>query len=137
VRIVLILLFLTVGLTAAENINFKKTAQQYFNSLVGGDTDTADKIVGVPFSLDRKKVLHKLEEVKAVHQKVMKDKGKRQVPANDISIPDDYKKLDEKIFKDKYKVVRFTLKEGKHKGDKIDIYLKMSGKKYVVIGFAD
>ena len=114
-----------------------KVATQYFNALSQGDVEVADKLVAAPYSLDRKKVLKTLDEVKAVHKKILEDKGKRDVPKNKVTRPEKFKKLDKEEFKNKYEVIRFTIEEGDHEGEKIDIYVIKAGESHKVIGFSD
>ena len=48
-------------------------AVNYFTALIGGDLETANSLVGVPYSFDRKVIIKTIDEVKARHEKVIGD----------------------------------------------------------------
>lgn len=111
-------------------------ALSYFKALISGDTETADSLVTVPYSLDRKKILKTLEEVKAVHAGILEKKGKRAVPTFEISTPREIVPLDMDVFNDPYQVIRFTLPKEKS-SDYVDIYVRKTAEGVKVIGFSD
>ena len=114
----------------------KKVAETYFKGLMTGNLESLNETFAVPFALDLSEILKKEDKVKEIHQMIVKDKGKRELPTYTTSVPKDAMKLPAEVAKE-YTVIRFSLTSGTHKGGKIDIYLKKVDKDYKVIGFKD
>ncbi len=112
----------------------KQTAIDYFQALTAGDVERADALVAVPFDFDGKKVLSDIEEVKALHRKVLEDKGKREIPEYSIERTMEAKELDGEIFA-RYAVYRVLLEfNGRKQG--VDIYISEQ-EPFRVIGVRD
>ena len=108
----------------------QKIASEYFRVLTSGDIKRANELIGIPYSLDRRKVLKTKEEVAAMHEKIIADKGKRKVPEFTIAKTDNAPALEFAVAV-KYFAYRVMV------GDEhIDIYVTQ-GKDPRVIGFSD
>ena len=105
-------------------------AAAYFEALTTADVEKANSLAGIPFSLDRKKILKTAEEVGATHKKIAESKGKRPVPKYKIASTDKAPKLDPELFP---KYVAFRLAIG---DESIDIYVSV-GEAPKVLGFSD
>lgn len=57
----------------------KQSAIRYFEALVTGNVARADSLATVPYSLEGE-VLRSMDEVKALHRKILEDKGRRKAP---------------------------------------------------------
>jgi hypothetical protein len=109
---------------------YEAQAVAYFEALITADVEKADKLVTVPYSLDRKKVLKSLDEVKEIHQAIAKNKGKRPVPKYTIGKTDKAPALDAAVFP-KYVVYRMSIEK-----EHVDVYLTVEDAPKV-IGISD
>lgn len=109
----------------------KDCATAWFEALISGDLFGAASRAGVPFSVDRKQVLATYEDVKKMHEKIIGDKGKREVPKYEIAVAKDAPALDASF--PEHDVFRISITGTKHR---IDIYVS-KGASPKVIGFSD
>lgn len=105
-------------------------AAAYFEALTTADVEKANSLAGIPFSLDRKKILKTAEEVGAMHKKIAESKGKRPVPKYKIASTDKAPKLDAELFP-KYVAFRLTIGD-----ESIDIYVS-ADEAPKILGFSD
>ncbi|MEX2214378.1 MAG: hypothetical protein WD768_09640 [Phycisphaeraceae bacterium] len=105
-------------------------AAAYFEALFTGDAKKATELSTVPFSLDRKKVLKTEKEVAAIHEEIVGDKGKRQLPKYTLAPTDKAAKLDAEIFP-KHTAYRVLIDD-----EHVDVYVTQ-GDGPKVIGFSD
>lgn len=122
------------GAAPADQKTAKQSAAAYFEALTRGDVSKANELSAVPFSLDRKKVLTTKAAVKEVHEKILKNKGKRKVPKYSIAQTDRAPKLDRKTFPP-YVAYRVTVMIDERK-EIVDIYVSKA-KRPMVVGFSD
>ncbi len=138
-RVVTVHLCVLMLVTAAWGEEQAKTPKQvaaaYFEALTKGDIAAADTLATAPFSLDRKKVLATHAEVKAIHQKILANKGQRAVPKYTIDVTTAAPPLDPKQFP-AYLAFRVTITMESGKAEHVDIYVsKMAPPK--ILGFSD
>ncbi|NRA37855.1 MAG: hypothetical protein HRU15_06925, partial [Planctomycetes bacterium] len=94
-----------------DALSAKSVAEVYFKSLCTGEIEDLEYLADVPYSLDRKKVLYSLDDVKAVHEKILAIKGVRAVPKYTISRPMEFEKLNKKVFIGSYEVLRVNIEK--------------------------
>lgn len=123
-------LFCSSASSAEDAPKGQAEAAAYFEALTTADVEKANSLAGIPFSLDRKKILKTAEEVGAMHKKIAESKGKRPVPKYKIASTDKAPKLDAELFP-KYVAFRLTIGD-----ESIDIYVS-AGEAPKILGFSD
>jgi hypothetical protein len=85
-------LFTTTVLAAADDAkdvrdrNASEVAKAWFISLMQGNTAVTTSLSEVPFALDRKQEIKTLSELKIIYDKLVTDKGKRNLIPSSIEI---------------------------------------------------
>ncbi len=61
-------------------------ARIWFSELVGGDADSALRVSSVPFTFDSRNVIETMPELKEAYDKVVENKGARDIEPTSLSI---------------------------------------------------
>jgi hypothetical protein len=123
-------LLVSLAFSADEPPKSQAQAAAYFEALTTGDLEKANSLAGIPFSLDRKRILKTADEVGALHKQIAESKGKRPVPKYKIATTDKAPKLDPALFP-KYVAYRIVIGD-----ESLDIYVSV-GEAPKVLGFSD
>jgi hypothetical protein len=100
----------------------QEVAEAWFTSLMSGRTAVATSLSAVPFSVDKKQEVKSLEELKKLFDKLVADKGKRDLKITSVKIISSTP--------DRVEVALMIGKEG------MGVSVK-PGEAYRVVGFSD
>ncbi|MFN0016740.1 MAG: hypothetical protein ACKVP0_00690 [Pirellulaceae bacterium] len=128
--VVTLSLIVSAADAADEPPKSQAQAAAYFEALTTGDVEKANSLAGIPFSLDRKRILKTADEVNAIHKQIVESKGKRPVPKYKIAPTDKAPKLDPALFP-KYVAFRVVIDD-----ESLDIYVSV-GEAPKILGFSD
>jgi hypothetical protein len=129
-NVVALVLVVSSTFSADDPPKSQAQAAAYFEALTTGDVEKANSLAGIPFSLDRKRILNTADELNAIHKQIVESKGKRAVPKYRIAVTDKAPKLDPAVFP-KYVSFRVVIDD-----ESLDIYISV-GEAPKVLGFSD
>lgn len=114
----------------------KKLAADYFEALTTADVKKTNELAGVPYSMDRKRILTTRKQVEDMHQQIADRKGRRNIPQYTIELTNQAPELDKVRFP-KYVVYRIAIDiPGRERRTNVDIYVTDSDTPKVT-GFSD
>lgn len=130
-------LFLTSITYGDDTEKMHEFADNYFQAMMK-DNKKADKMVLLPFSLDKKKILKTKKEMQDFHLKTKEKMGLSQhFMEYHLTTASKYVPLKGEEYKDvKYEVVKVNF-EGEFKGEHFNIYVVRKNGKFLVIGIED